>query len=111
MKEYMPDGRIFPCTMGKDVGWTLEHCLATQKWNLIADWIRFFNANYPAGILTEYVMPADKDGKPLIHREKILFEGDLPEDAHWIVEDGGNGEQCIWFCRAIYRLMKALDVK
>ena len=110
MKEYMPDGRIFPCTMGKDVGWTLEHCLATQQWERIADWIRFFNANYPAGILTEYVMPADKNGNPLIHREKILFEGDLPKDAHWIVEDGGNGEQCIWFCRAIRRIMKALDI-
>lgn len=110
MKEYMPDGRIFPCTMGKDVGWTLEHCLATEKWERIADWIRFFNENYPEDLLTEYIMPADKDGNPLIHKADILFQGDLPADAHWIVEDGGNGEQCIWFCRAMRRIMKAFDI-
>jgi hypothetical protein len=109
MKEYLPDGRIFPCTMGKDVGWSLEYCLATKKWSQIADWIRFFNENYPEDLLTEYIMPADKDGKPLIHKADILFEGDLPSDARWIVEDGGNGEQCIWFCRAIYRLIKAFE--
>ncbi len=109
MMEYMPDGRIFPTSMGKMIAWALEYCLATEKWERIADWIRFFNANYPAGVLTEYIMPADKDGNPLVHREKILFEGDLPADAHWIVEDGGNGEQCIWFCRAIYRLIKAFE--
>ena len=109
MMEYLPNGRIFPGIYLKMVGWTLEYCFATEKWERIADWIRFLSENYPESILTEYILPLDKDGDPLIRKADILFEGDLPKDIRWKIEDGGSGEQCIWFCRAIYRLRKALN--
>ena len=110
MKEYLPNGKIFPATSTKMVGWTLEYCFATEKWDRIADWIHFFNTNYENKILTECTFPMDKDGNVLVHRGKVLFEGDeLPKDIGWKVEDGGSAEQCIWFCRAYRRIRDALN--
>ena len=109
LMEYTPSGRIFPTSLTKMVGWTLEYCYLTEKWDRIVDWIHFFNGNYGEGMLTEYLMPIDKDGKPLIHKADLLFADALPADARWGVEDAGNAEQCIWFCRTILRLRKALN--
>ena len=110
MMEYDPAGRIFPSNYTKMVAWAFEYFMSREKWDNIAEWFKFFSVNYPAAPITEIVMPIGKNGEDLIVMANVLFEGDIPEDIKWKIEDGGSAEQNIWFCRAINRMIKALGV-
>lgn len=109
--EYMPGGQIFPEIFGKSIAWTMEYYQRTGNWAGIAEWLKFFNVYAGDGILTEKFFPIDEEGVSLVDENgKIRYCGDLPENARWGVLDRGNGEQCVWFCRAIYHLCRELHI-
>ena len=108
MKEYYSDGTILPTQSLKMVGWSMEYLAYTKNYKRLADWIKFLTVNLEDGILTEILMPKDKEGNQLVYRGKILFDGDLPNDINWGSEDRGSAEQCIWFCRSVLRVINEL---
>ena len=114
MCQYEEDGHIFTHMYSKIIGWTIEYFMSKNNWERVADWIKFINVINTNDLLSEKFEPLFENGEPIsiyeIDKRTINFDNELPDNIRWKIEDGGNGEQSIWFCRAIYRLMKELDI-
>ena len=107
--EYMPNGQVFHEIFGKTLAFAIEYLIMQKKWDGIADWLRFICANSEEGPITEKYTPVDRDNKSLIDDcGRPLYSGDLPTGSRLTTLDCGNGEQCVWFCRAVYHLCLAL---
>ena len=85
--EYDPDGTVHKdWIIGKGVGWEIEYARQEKEYDRIIEWFNFLKSYHTGNLYSEF-MRIDDSGK-------------------WITGDGGNGEQCTWWCWAIARLRK-----
>jgi len=87
--SYDEAGGIDTAILGKGIGWDIAYCLRTDDYARILDWILFL----------EEVNNCD-----------LLAENLVPQDGKWLIADGGNGEQCTWWCWSIAKLRKSLGM-
>lgn len=87
--DFDENGEINPAILGKGIGWDIVYCLRTGDFDRILSWILFLEEVNHCDLLAENLTPGD-DG--------------------WLISDGGNGEQCCWWCWAIAKLRKELGL-
>ncbi len=88
--DYDEDGVINPAILGKGIGWDIVYCIRTGDYKRILDWILFLEE---------------------VNTSELLAENLTPTDGKWLISDGGNGEQCAWWCWAIAKLRNELGLK
>lgn len=88
--EFDPDGKVYKeWIIGKGVGWEIEYSRQEKEYNRIIDWLKFLQTFHTGELYSEF----------------MLLENDK-----WSVGDGGNGEQSTWWCWAIARLRKDVEL-
>ena len=87
--DFDENGEINPAILGKGIGWDIVYCLRTGDFDRILSWILFLEEVNHCDLLAENLTPGD-DG--------------------WLISDGGNSEQCCWWCWAIAKLRKELGL-
>lgn len=84
--EYDEEGNPSHQIFGKHMAWHIDYCASNQDWGKIASWFDFIAYH---------------------HKESsILMEQMNLVNGEWEIGDAGNGEQCVWWCWAIARLIK-----
>jgi hypothetical protein len=84
--EFNEAGNVSNYVIGKGVGWEMEYSRQEQEYSQIFDRLEFLR---------------------VVHRGELYMESMSLENGQWIEGDGGNGEQCGWWCWALARLRKA----
>ena len=84
--EYDQHGKVSNYIIGKGVGWEIDYARQEKEYHRIIEWLDFLNG---------------------IHHGELYMESmHLGDDGKWIIGDGGNGEQCSWWCWSMARLRK-----
>lgn len=83
--EFDEAGNVSNYVIGKGVGWEIEYSRQEQEYAPIIDRLEFLRT---------------------VHLGELYMESMHLENDQWIEGDGGNGEQCCWWCWAMARLRK-----
>jgi hypothetical protein len=95
--------------IGKGMGWELEFARTENNYNRMAEILQLIsvvNASKPV-----YMEGGWLEGKGYT-LSNIINKADLAQmqDAAWKTKDAGNGEQSAWWCWAMARLRKSMDL-
>lgn len=104
-----PDGRFSNEIIGKGIGWELDYARSEANYDRIEEILQLLatvNAGHPI-----YMEGAWLEGNGF-RLSDILSDNDLEKmkTSVWKVKDAGNGEQSAWWCWAMARLRKTLDL-
>ncbi len=87
--EFNEDGGVNPNILGKVIGWDLAYSARKEDYAHILSWIEFLEE---------------------VNRCDLLAENLSPADGEWKIADGGNGEQCSWWCWGMAVLRASLGL-
>ncbi len=103
-------GRFSNEMIGKGIGWEIDFANTEKRYGRIVEILEMIekvNANNPI-----YMEGAWLEGNNIRINKQITDEDllDKMETSVWKVKDAGNGEQTAWWCWAMARLRKAVDL-
>ena len=87
--ETQPDRLPHRTTIGKALGWDMEASLLMEDYDHLYEQLLFLKNR---------------------HEADIYGEGMAFQNGKWTTWDNGNGEQCVWWCRSMGRVRRALGL-
>ena len=87
--EFDEDGTVNPNILGKVIGWDIVYSVRKKDYLHILSWIEFLEK---------------------VNHSALLAENLSPINGEWKISDGGNGEQCGWWCWGMAVLRSSLGM-